>query len=184
MKRDRSSIGLSILAGGLSFVGTANATDLIVNGSFENANAGEWKYFQTYNYSAAYFTGPPVPAAENPGSLYSWRHASALNAWDSFVTPTNETDHLQYNLQFADSQTVNLTNALTGAAVDAGLGRYSFSSWLASYGQPNSNPEQPFLVLRFFDSSGTNQVGSDLIFDRTANTYAVTYADPAKGTNI
>jgi hypothetical protein len=177
MKRDRSSLGLSILAGGLSFVGTANAADLIINGSFENPNAGEWKYFQTYNYSAAYYTGPAVPAAENPGSVYSWRHASAVNAWDSFVTPTNETDHLQYNLQFADAQTVSLTNALTGAAIDAGLGRYSFSSWLASYGTPNSNPEQPYLVLRFFDDTATNQIGQNVIFDRTTSNFAVTYAD-------
>jgi hypothetical protein len=46
-------LGLSILAGGLSFVGSANAIDLIINGSFENPNAGEWKYFYPYNYSQA-----------------------------------------------------------------------------------------------------------------------------------
>ncbi len=168
-------MGISILAGGLSFVGAANAIDLITNGSFEGTNG--WKYFKTYNYSLPYFTGPAIPAAENPGSRYSWDHASALNAWDNFVTPTNETDHLQFNLQFADSQTVALTNAMTGPAVDAGFGRYSFSSWLASYGQPNVNPEQPYLVLRFFDNAGTVQVGGNVIFDRTGNNFAVAYAD-------
>jgi hypothetical protein len=177
MRPRKSGLGLSIIAGGLSFVGGANATDLIVNGSFENANAGEWKYYQLYNYSQAYFTGPSVPAAENPGMKWSWRHASAANAWLNFVTPTNETDHLQYNLQWADSQTVNLTNALPGSAIDAGLGRYSFSSWLASYGQPNQNPEQPYLVLRYFDQAGTTQVGGDVIFDRTSNVNAIMYAD-------
>ena len=177
MKTKKTRLGLSILAGGLSFVGAANAMDLIVNGSFENANAGEWKYFNTYNYSQAYFTGPTVPASEGPGNIWSWQHASAFGAWDNFVTPTNEVDHLQYNLQWADSQTVNLTNALTGAAIDAGQGSYSFSSWLASYGQPSSNPEQPYLVLRFFDSGGTVQIGGNVIFDRVNNVNAVMYAD-------
>src|SRR5215472_843443 len=111
MKTQRSSLGLSILAGGLSFVGSANAIDLIVNGSFENANAGEWKYFNTYNYSQAYFIGAPVPASENPGNIWSWQHGSAYGSWNSFVTPTNLTDFLQYNLGFADAQMVNLTNA-------------------------------------------------------------------------
>src|SRR5439155_19248861 len=177
MKTRRSQLGLSILAGGLSFVGSANAVDLITNGSFENGSTG-WLYFRTYNYSAAYFTGAPIPASEGPGSLYSWRHANAANAWSSFVTPTNETDHLQYNLRFADAQTVNLTNALTGAAIDSGLGQYTFSAWLASYGQPASNPEQPYLVLRFFDNSGTNQIAGNVIFDRATTTLWVGNADP------
>jgi len=181
--RNRSNLGLSILAGGLSFVGAANAVDLIVNGSFENPNGGEWKYFNTYNYSSAYFTGPPVPASENPGTIWSWQHASYYGAWTNFVTPMAQSDFLQNDLIYADAQTVKVTNALPGTAIDAGLGRYSFSAWLASYGQPNSNPEQPFVVLRYFDDA-TNQVGTDLIFDRTINTFAVTYADPAKGTNV
>src|SRR6266480_1230031 len=125
MKTNRTKLGLSILAGGLSFVGSVNAVDLLTNGSFENPTGG-WLYFRTYNYSAAYYAGPAVPASEGPGSIYSWRHASVSGAWSSFVTPTNETDHLQYNLRFADAQTVNLTNALTGAAIDGGLGQYTF----------------------------------------------------------
>src|SRR6266536_1817185 len=72
--RTRHRMGLSILAGGLAFVGAANATDLIINGSFEDPNGGEWiGTFGTYNYTAAYYAGPPVPAAENPGSNYSWK---------------------------------------------------------------------------------------------------------------
>jgi len=176
MRTTKTRLGLSILTGALSFVGSANAVDLIANGSFESANGGEWKYFGTYNYTAQYFTGSPIPSAETPGLAYSWKHASADGAWSNFVTPTNEVDHLQYNLQWADSQTVSLTNAVTGAAIDSGLGRYSFSSWLASYGQPSANPEQPYLVLRFFDAAGAAQVGDNIIFDRTSNLHAVTYA--------
>src|SRR3954470_17075221 len=74
MKTKNKRLGLSILAGGLSFVGAANAMDLIVNGSFESANAGEWKFFSTYNYSAQYFTGAAIPGTETPGSKYSWKH--------------------------------------------------------------------------------------------------------------
>ena len=122
MKTTRTRMGLSILTGALSFVGSANAIDLIVNGSFEAGTNG-WKYFNTYNYSQAYFTGPAVPASEVPGTIWSWQHGSIFSAWDSFVTPTNEVDHLQYNLQWANSQTVNLTNGVTAAAIDAGLGR-------------------------------------------------------------
>src|SRR5215471_15711866 len=176
MKNKRSNLGLSILAGGLSFVGAASAVDLIVNGSFENPT-NSWKYFGTYNYTAAYYTGPAVPASEGPGLLYGWRHASALNAWTNFVTPTNLADHLQFNLPFANSQTVSLTNGVTAAGIDAGRGRYTFSSWLASYGTPNVNPEQPFVVLQFFDDPVAVQVGGNVIFDRTTSDFAVNYAD-------
>lgn len=177
MRSKRSKLGLSIIAGGLSFVGSANAVDLIINGSFENPNGGEWKYFNTYNYSQAYFTGPAVPGSENPGKLWSWQHGSAFGSWANFVTPTNEADHLQFNLVFADSQTVNLTNAVPADAIDAGWGRFAFSSWLASYGQPGSDPEQPYVVLRFLDESATNQIGGNVVFDRTTSNFAVTYAD-------
>ena len=73
-----STAGLSILAGGLAFVGSAGhlgAVDLLVNGSFEEPPAVGWTgSFGTYNFSAAYFAGPAIPAGENPGALYSWRH--------------------------------------------------------------------------------------------------------------
>ena len=88
---------------------------------------------------------------------------------------------------FALTQTGTLTNAVSAADIDAGSANYTFSAWLASYGNPNTNPEQPFLLLRFFDDTATqdvhtgNQIGTDattsVIFDRTTNTLAVTYAD-------
>src|SRR5690242_11290560 len=177
MKTNRSKLGLSIIAGGLSFVGSASAVDLIVNGSFENPPGGEWKYFNTYNHTDVYYTGAAIPVFENPGTTYSWQHASRFGSWTNFFTPTNEADHLQFNLIYANSQTVSLTNALTPAAIDSGLGQYTFSSWLASYGQPSSNPEQPYLVLRFFDNAGTTQIGGNVVFDRTTSNLAVTYAD-------
>src|SRR5438045_9417005 len=75
-----NTIGLSILAGGLAFVGSAKAVDLIVNGSFEmegRVNAGSvltgWTCFMwTYNYSGqAYYAGPGIPRSESTGAVYS-----------------------------------------------------------------------------------------------------------------
>jgi hypothetical protein len=176
--KNRSAVGLSILAGGLAFVGSASAVDLVVNGSFEDTT-GWVGHFKTYNYSAAYFTGPPVPASEGPANVYSWQHASVSGAWANFATPAADPTEALAN---ACTQVVSLTNALSGAAIDAGLGQFTFSSWMASYGQPNINPEQPYINLRFLDSSGTVQAGSDVALDRAASTYWVGNADPADPT--
>jgi hypothetical protein len=197
MKWKQSRIGLSILAGGLSFVGTANATNILLNSSFETYSGGgdvngqrgtnDWVgYFSQYNHtSEAYYDGAPIPASENPGTYYSWRPASDFPTWDNFTTPEDQSFFLANEIYaYALTQTAALTNVLSGAAIDAGSGQYTFSAWLASY---NTNPEQPFLLLRFFDDTATQdtstgvQIGNDattsVIFDRTTNTFAVTYAD-------
>src|SRR2546427_12662231 len=102
--KSTNSMGLSILAGGLAFVGSANAVDLIVNGSFESGPGVGWVgYFQTYNYSFAYYAGPPVPASENPGDNYSWRHGVADGDYSGPLT-----------------QQVNLSPAVSAADIDAG----------------------------------------------------------------
>jgi hypothetical protein len=156
-------MGLSILTGGLAFVGAANATDLIVNGSFEEDPSIGWTgYFKTYNYSAAYFTGPPIPEAEEPGSLYSWRHGLAEGNYTGPAT-----------------QTVDLTLGASASEIDSGLGQFSFSTWLASYGQPGSNPDAPYLTLQFFDASSA-QVGSTVIIDRVSASGFNVFADGVK----
>jgi len=210
MKNKGSSLGLSILAGGLSFVGAANATDLIVNGSFENPSDGSanhgghcgdysgnlcsggassctgalgWQSFDQYSFSPAYFTGPPIPASENPGTYYSLRQAAGWTEWTHFTTPMNPTTFLDLTMpSYAASETVMLTDAASSLDIDAGLGQYTFSAWLASYGQPNAYPEQPYLVLQFFSTpSGkpnpADFMGTAAIFDRCYNSYAVTYAN-------
>jgi hypothetical protein len=48
--------------------------------------------------------------------------------------------------------------------------------WLASYGQPGSNPDQPYVTLRFLDAGGT-QVGTTVVFDRVTSTFFTTFAD-------
>jgi hypothetical protein len=197
MKTRKSGLALSILAGGLSFVGSADAGNLLLNSSFETYSGGgdvfgqrgtnDWVgYFSRYNHSATFYDGPDIPASENPGTYYSWRQAADWGMWDNFTTPEDENFFLVNEMYaYALTQTVYLTNAVSTAIVDAGKGRYNFSAWLASYGKPHPDPEQPYLVLRFFDY-GTTQLGDNVIFDRTTNRFAVTFADTKnnKGTNV
>src|SRR4051812_43676254 len=79
MKHNRSlgRRGVAVLAGGLAFVGTADATELITDGSFENTKAsstpivktggkanpglgGGWSTFSTYLYSTLYTAAGPT----------------------------------------------------------------------------------------------------------------------------
>ena len=108
--------GLAILAGGLSFVGSAGAIDLIVNGSFEDVTAvgvdttplGWSGVCRGYNFSAVYWAGPAIPAAENPGSIYTWRQRGAVSD-GAFATPM--------------TQMVNLTAGASAANIDASRGQ-------------------------------------------------------------
>src|SRR4051812_2893248 len=153
----KSTLGLSILAGGLAFVGSANATDLLVNGSFEQPPGTGWVgSFGSYNYSAAYFSGPAIPQSEHPGDNYSWRHGRSDTDFSSPLT-----------------QTVSLSSVLTDAQIDSALGQFTFSAWMASY----TDPERPYITLQFFDTSGTTQVGGTTVFDRTAGANFTTFAD-------
>ncbi len=190
MKNRRFRLGLSILAGGLSFVGAANATDLIVNGSFELPSDGSWNWapeghcgdwsgnictggsstcadaigwqcFAQYNFSQTYYDGPPIPASENPGNFYSFRQATAWTDWQHFSTPQGETQFLDGNMaQYAASETVMLTDAVLASDIDANYGQYTFSAWLASY---SSYPEQPYLVLQFFSTPSGKPNPEDFI---------------------
>ena len=156
--KSNNTMGLSILAGGLAFVGSANAVDLIVNGSFESGPGAPWVgFFGTYNFSATYYSGPAIPQSEAPGDNYSWKHG--VNN-DDFSRPL--------------TQQVDLLGGASAADIDAGRGSYAFSAWMASY---SANPERPYITLQFFDASGTAQLGSSIVFDRTANLNFVTFAD-------
>lgn len=182
---NRMTAGLSILAGGLAFVGGVNASDLLINGSFElpygTANSGWTGYYLQYNQTDAYYAGPAIPASELPGNKYSWRHSDVNGGWGAFSTPdTDDTLALQHSI----NQTVALTNAISSKAIDAGHGQYTFSAWLASY---TKNPEQPYVKVVFWDAN-TNQVGQSAVFDRgvipgTPQPFWVGNADPADTTS-
>src|SRR6059058_288643 len=81
MRPDRPTrrMGLAVLTGGLAFVGAAEATELITDGSFENTSAssspivkvggaaapgvgGGWSTFSTYLYSTLYTLPGPAGA--------------------------------------------------------------------------------------------------------------------------
>src|SRR5262245_25587678 len=118
-----STVGLSILAGGLSFVGTVGATDIVIDGSYESATNnyvdpfignggsdaagidGGWTHFSTYNYSANYTQSPPGGS----GRVY--------------LRPYNDTGG-----STTVSQVDSLTRAITAATIDAGVGQYTISA--------------------------------------------------------
>ena len=172
MKHKKFRLGISILAGGLSFVGAANATDLIVNGSFENpslyddnnqpqAGGAGWQYFGQYNHTTeAYYDGPDIPASENPGTYYSWKQSLAFSDWGHFTTPNSLSYMFSFAFLYAAQQRVDLTTAVSTSDIDAGLGHYTFSSWMASY---NGNAEQPFVYVQFFSNPTGEPAPADFI---------------------
>jgi len=92
--RPTRKMGLAVLAGGLAFVGTADATELIIDGSFENTTTssnplvkvggtanpgvgGGWSTFSTYLYSANY----TMPGPASSGIQYLRPYASDSTRW-------------------------------------------------------------------------------------------------------
>src|SRR5690242_4435613 len=141
MKSKRSTIGLSILAGGLSFVGSAGAIDLIIDGSYESSTNnlsgvvgsggdpspaidGGWTTFTTYTYSANY----TQPGTTGCGQVY--------------LRP--------YSPNQTVSQTNMLTRAITTAQIDGSQGQYTMSAWFSTY---HGNNDYSDLTLQFLDAS-------------------------------
>jgi hypothetical protein len=151
MKR-KSTNGLAILAGGMAFVGTAQAVDVIVDGNFENTTGGAgdivrnggtpnpgvgggWSTFSTYLYSTEYANAAPTN----------------FNFGIQFLRP--------YNPQTI-TQLVSLTNltGLTTTDIDGGQGRYTVSAWFSSY---LSQGDYSVLTVDFLDAS-SSVVGSSV----------------------
>ncbi len=148
MKRKNTN-GLAILAGGLAFVGTAQAIDVIIDGNFENTTGGGivrnggtpnpgvgggWSTFSTYTYSTEY---------ANPGPA---------NSGIQFLRP--------YAPSQSVTQLVSLTasTALTPTDIDGGQGRYTVSAWFSSY---LSQGDYSVLTVDFLDAS-SSVVGSSV----------------------
>lgn len=140
MKR-RNRNGLAILAGGMAFVGTAHAVEVIVDGNFENTTGtgivrnggtanpgvgGGWSRFSTYLYSTEYANAGPA------------------NCGIQFLRP--------YAPNQTVTQLVNLTSAtgLTTADIDGGQGRYTVSAWFSSY---LTQGDYSTLTVDFLDAS-------------------------------
>jgi hypothetical protein len=140
-----NTLGLSILAGGLAFVGSASAVDIVVDGSYESSTNnfvtpiignggndaagidGGWTHFSTYTYSAGYTqTGPA-----GSGRVY--------------LRPYNDTGG-----STTVSQVNSLSRAITPAHIDAAIGQYSVSAWFSTYRGQN---DYSVLTLQFLDAS-------------------------------
>src|SRR2546421_7691152 len=132
--RPTRRMGLAILAGGLAFVGTADATELIADGSFENTTpssspivkvggtakpgvGGGWSSFSTYLYSTLY----TLPGPAGSGAQFLRPYPSGTYG----ITQSSQTM----------TQLVSLTasTTLTAAKIDSGLGRFTLSAWFSSY---------------------------------------------------
>jgi hypothetical protein len=150
--RSTRKMGLAVLAGGLAFVGGAEATELVVDGSFENTTAASatvkvggrenpevgqgWSVFSTYLYSTQY-TFPGVP---NSGVQFLRPYAPGTFG----VSRSSE----------VVMQLVNLTNStgLTGEEIDAGFGQFTFSAWFSSY---LTQGDFSTVTLEFLDEVGS-----------------------------
>lgn len=148
MKTRKSRLGLSILAGGLSFVGAASAVDLVIDGSYESA---------TNNYVS---TSPPIGLSNTGGSIDG--------GWTPFTTYSYSSGYTQpgpagcgevYLRPYGDngtsqtvSQTDDLTRAITTAQIDGSQGQYTLSAWFCTY---NSQNDYSDMTLQFLDGSQT-----------------------------
>jgi hypothetical protein len=154
--------GLAALAGGLAFVGAADATELILDGSFENTVnssssiiktggkadpgvGGGWSTFSTYTYSTLY----TLPLTNGVGANIGG--AQFLRPYPPDSGTTQHSSNIVY-------QTVSLTanTTLTPAKIDAGQATYTMSAWFSSY---KTQDDYSDLTLTFLDSS-TNAIGS------------------------
>lgn len=144
-------MGLAVLSGGLAFVGSADATELIVDGSFENTVASSlatvkvggaanpavgagWSTFSTYLYSTGYTQTPP----QNFGGAFLRPYASGLYG----ITRSSETVQ----------QRVSLTNgtSLTPGKIDAGQGLFRMAAWFSGY---RLHQDYSDLTLEFLDEN-------------------------------
>src|SRR6266550_4034571 len=151
--RPTRKMGLAVLAGGLAFVGSAEATELMIDGSFENTASssspivkvggtpapgvgGGWSTFSTYLYSTLYTL--PGPAGSGQQFLRPYP-PSSTGVGQSSQTVT---------------QLVSLTasTTLTPAKIDGGQGRFTMSAWFSSY---LTQGDYSDLTLQFLDDSNT-----------------------------
>jgi len=170
MKNRRSKLGLSIIAGGLSFVGNAGAIDLVIDGSYESSTNnlsgivgvggndsagvdGGWTHFSSYAYSANY----TQPGPTGCGDVYLRPYNSSGGS--SIVMQTN-----------------SLTRALTTAQIDGSQGQFTLSAWFSTYYGQNDYSD---LTLQFLDTSFAS-IGSPVAIGGQAFVAAL----PADGTGL
>jgi hypothetical protein len=189
MKRQRPirRAGLAALAGGLAFVGAAEATELVLDGSFENTTipaggiigvggksnpgvGGGWSIFSTYTYSTLY----TLPLTNSLGVAIGG--AQYLRPYPPGVQGIN-------NSSDTVTQTVSLTagTTLTPAKIDAGQATYTMSSWFSSY---ETQGDWSDLTLSFLDSATNAVIGTPVALGGSNFVYALPTGANAKYTNV
>jgi hypothetical protein len=124
-------MGVGVIAGGLMFVGQAQAAPL-VDESFESSPSSLFGQFSSYGYAENYTSVNTPP-----------------DAGDRYFTGTPG--------QATQTHTGNVSliglNGAPAAAIDAGLARYNLSAWFSTYADQTDFSE---LRLQFKDVSGDN----------------------------
>jgi len=157
-------MGLAALAGGVAFVGAAEATELVIDGNFENTTpsslgivkiggkdspgiGGGWSIFSTYAYSANY----TMPLTNGVGANIGGQQ---------YLRPYPSGTYGVANSSDTVTQVMSLTasTTLTPAKIDSGAGSYTMSAWFCSY---LTQGDYSDLTLTFLDSS-TNVVGTPI----------------------
>lgn len=145
-------MGLAVLSGGMAFVGSASAAEVIIDGSFENTVASSsgtvkvggaatpavgagWSTFSTYLYSTQYTQNPPAGFGQGflrpyPAGLYGI---------------TRSSDNVQQRMSLTNGTT------LTPAKIDAGQGLFRMAAWFSGY---RDHADFSDLTLEFLDTSG------------------------------
>ena len=145
-------LGLAVLSGGLTFVGSASAAEVIVDGNFENTVASSsgtvkvggapspavgagWSTFSTYLYSTRYTQNPPAGF----GQAFLRPYPSGLYGI------TRSSDNVQQRVSLTSGTT------LTPAKIDAGQGLFRMAAWFSGY---RDHEDYSDLSLEFLDSTG------------------------------
>src|SRR5437016_14199658 len=124
--RSTRRMGLAVLAGGLAFVGSAEATELITDGSFENTSPSSNPVVK-------------VGGSDNPGVGGGWSTFSTYLYSTLYTMPGPAGSGLQFLRPYAPNQVVtqlmSLTAAttLTPAKIDGGQASFTMSAWFSSY---------------------------------------------------
>jgi hypothetical protein len=163
-------MGMAALAGGLAFVGTAEAVELLVDGNFENTSTssspvvktggkanpgigGGWSTFSTYLYS----TGYTLPLTNGAGVAIGG--AQFLRPY-----PPGAQGITQSSDTVAQLVSLTASTALTDAKIDSGLASYTMSAWFSSY---LTQGDYSDLTLTFLDAS-TNVIGTPVALGGSA----------------
>src|SRR5829696_9186932 len=124
-------MGLGVVAGGMMFVGQADAAT-IVNESFETSPSAQFGAFSSYAYSQNYTSVNTPPAA---GLRYF----------------TGDFGQAQQT-RVASLDLTNPANGVPAAALDAGLGAFDLSAYFSGY---KFQTDYSAVRLQFKNASGT-----------------------------